>query len=300
MTLKRYPNHQVRAYVDEYNFEMHNGWNLLNWLRNVQTLIGGQVAGQGMKYEIMLNKKLLYSPKVIFMYLLLLGSVLLFCSLRMSGFVDIHKQQVLNDKYLQQIFTEGACYTEHAITTYKIIVMDLGNGVITFSLFSLLFLFLFKIRTWRDFLSVKAGQRTFLFVLSNIVWFLMIPGTYFYYFYRGSRGDYTLFTDSVSIPIIQQTFFYLLLFIPLNLFLLFTLIKSKLPAKLFFRPGKYKKMSILWELFFVCSLLINLICLILFIIDGDHVSIMVSMFFAYILLSLRAGKLNYYSEKLLS
>lgn len=52
ITLKRYPNHQVRAYSDEYNFEMHNVWNPLNWPRNIQTSIGSYYAGEGQKYEI--------------------------------------------------------------------------------------------------------------------------------------------------------------------------------------------------------------------------------------------------------
>lgn len=215
----------------------------------------------------------------------------------MFRFTDINKYQELNDKYLQEVITKDTYYTNLAkITTNKIIIRDLGDGIITFSLFSLLFLFVSKIKTWKDFFSVNAGRKTFLFVVSNIVWLLMIPGTYFYYFYRGVRGDYPPFADSIGIPIMAQIFFYSLLFIPLNLFLLLTLIKSNLPAKLFLRPSKYKKVSILWEIFFVCFLLINLICLILFIIDGDHISIMVSMFFVYALLSLRAGKLNYYLE----
>jgi hypothetical protein len=52
VTLKRYPDNQVRAYADEYNFEMHNPWNPLNWPRNAQTVIGRNVAGEGQKYEI--------------------------------------------------------------------------------------------------------------------------------------------------------------------------------------------------------------------------------------------------------
>jgi len=52
VTLKRYPNNQVRAFSDEYNFEMHNSWNPLNWPRNTQTLIGRSVAGEGQKYDI--------------------------------------------------------------------------------------------------------------------------------------------------------------------------------------------------------------------------------------------------------
>lgn len=45
ITLRRYPSHQVRAYADEYNFEMHNPRNPLNWPRNGETLIGRKYAG---------------------------------------------------------------------------------------------------------------------------------------------------------------------------------------------------------------------------------------------------------------
>ncbi len=55
ITLKRYPNHQVRAYSDEYNFETHNPWNPLNWPRNIQTRIGRYYAGEGQKYDININ-----------------------------------------------------------------------------------------------------------------------------------------------------------------------------------------------------------------------------------------------------
>ena len=52
ITLKRYPNHQVKAFSDEYNFEMHNPKNPLNWGRNAETVIGKQVAGNGIPFEI--------------------------------------------------------------------------------------------------------------------------------------------------------------------------------------------------------------------------------------------------------
>lgn len=52
VTLKRYPADQVRAFADEYNFEMHNGWNPLNWPRNAEAKIGERVAGSGTGYDI--------------------------------------------------------------------------------------------------------------------------------------------------------------------------------------------------------------------------------------------------------
>jgi RHS repeat-associated protein len=51
-TLKMYPNNTVRAYDDRYDFEMHSNSNPLNWARNLATVIGEQVAGQGISFPI--------------------------------------------------------------------------------------------------------------------------------------------------------------------------------------------------------------------------------------------------------
>lgn len=60
ITLKRYPNHSVRAFSDKYDFEMHNSRNPFNWGRNAETIIGRKVAGEGQSYEINIygNKQL--------------------------------------------------------------------------------------------------------------------------------------------------------------------------------------------------------------------------------------------------
>ena len=52
ITLKRYPNHSVRAFSDKYDFEMHNSKNPFNWGRNAETIIGKKVAGEGQSFEI--------------------------------------------------------------------------------------------------------------------------------------------------------------------------------------------------------------------------------------------------------
>ncbi len=52
ITLKRYPDHQVRAYADHYDFYSHNKWNPLNWPRNGEAYIGGKYAGKGQEYFI--------------------------------------------------------------------------------------------------------------------------------------------------------------------------------------------------------------------------------------------------------
>jgi RHS repeat-associated protein len=60
---KRYPNHSVRAYADKYDFDMKSWWNPLNWGRNMQTVIGGAVAGQGTGYNINIYDSKTLKPK---------------------------------------------------------------------------------------------------------------------------------------------------------------------------------------------------------------------------------------------
>ena len=50
--IKQYPNDYVRAYADWYDFDMHSFWNPFNWPRNFATIIGGILAGNGVRYEI--------------------------------------------------------------------------------------------------------------------------------------------------------------------------------------------------------------------------------------------------------
>lgn len=52
ITLKHYPDNRARAYADKYDFDMKSWRNLLNWRRNLETIIGQKVAGQGESYEI--------------------------------------------------------------------------------------------------------------------------------------------------------------------------------------------------------------------------------------------------------
>ena len=50
--IKQYPNDYVIAYADWYDFDMHSFWNPFNWPRNLATIIGGILAGNGVRYEI--------------------------------------------------------------------------------------------------------------------------------------------------------------------------------------------------------------------------------------------------------
>lgn len=196
---------------------------------------------------------------------------------------DINKQE-----YYQQ---------EAALRTSKVTFMDLGAGIAIASGTILLFLVFTKVKTFQDFKNNKTLTKTGTLISANLVWLILLPGTYWYYIFRGARGDYPPFADSIGIPLMTQIPFYLFLLIPLNIFMLLTTIKANLPTRLFTKPEKYNKTTVLWEIFFAFWLLINILCLVGFITDGDHISIVVNLFFTFILLTLRTGQISKYGTE---
>ncbi len=185
---------------------------------------------------------------------------------------------------------------EAELRTSKTTVMDLGAGIAIASGTILLFLLLTKTKTFSDFKNLKTLNKLTTFVSANLVWLLLIPGTFWYYTFRGGRGDYPPFADSIAIPIFSQVPLFLFLLIPLNIFILLTTLKTNLPTKLFVKADTYSRPAILWELFFGFWLLINLLCFVAFAADGDHISILVNLFFSFVLLTLRAGQISKYKQ----
>lgn len=185
---------------------------------------------------------------------------------------------------------------EAELRTNKLTFMDLGSGLAIASASILLFLIFTRVTSFEDFKNNNTFTKTATFISANLVWLILIPGTYWYYIFRGGRGDYPPFADSIGIPLMTQIPFYLFLLIPLNIFILLTTLKTNLPTRLFFMSEKYKKATILWEIFFGLWLLINLLCLFGFVVDEDHFSIPVNLFFTFIILTLRAGQISKYEQ----
>jgi hypothetical protein len=185
---------------------------------------------------------------------------------------------------------------EAELRTSKTTFMDLGFGLAIASGTILAFLLLTKTETFSDFKNLKTFNKLTTFVSANLVWLLLIPGTFWYYTFRGGRGDYPPFADSIGIPIFTSIPTFLFLLIPLNIFILLTTLKTNLPTKLFVKADRYNRPAILWELFFGLWLLINFLCFVAFVIDGDHILILVSLFFTFILLTLRAGQISKYGQ----
>jgi hypothetical protein len=222
---------------------------------------------------------------------LLIGLGLFGYSLRM----DYYKDKIAAEKLMSKCYDmdKADYYKQEAkIRSHKVTYMDLGAGISIASLVLLGFLIFKRVNTFYDLIRIQSINKTAIFVVSNILWLTLIPGTHWYYFFRGVRGDYPPFADSVGIPVFLQIPLLLILMIPMNLFLGLTMIKSIIPTKLFVKADRYYGTAIFWEIFFGFWLLLNFFCFMILVIDGDHFSIPVNMFFGYVLLTLRAGQIN--------
>ncbi len=199
---------------------------------------------------------------------------------------------LLNNSYNINFNKDGYYKKEAELRTDKTTLMDLGSGLAIASVVILSFLFLTKTKILSDLKKIKTLNKWTVFISANLVWLVLIPGTYWYYMFRGGRGDYPPFADSIGIPIMTQIPVYLFLLIPMNIFLLLTTIKTNLPTQLFSKANYYNRQNIFWEIFFGFWLLINILCFVAFVADGDHSSILVNLFFTFILLTLRAGQIT--------
>jgi hypothetical protein len=226
---------------------------------------------------------------------MIIGIGLLIYSLTMPYYTDSKKADELLTG-VNSLDKKEYYKKEAELRTNKVKLMDFGAGLAIASGTVLLFLLSFKIKEISDFNKVKTMNKIMVFISSNLIWLLLIPGTYWYYTFRGGRGDYPPFADSIGIPLMTEIPFYFMLMIPLNLFLILTTYKAKLPTLLFIFADKKETSVILTEIFFGFWLFLNLFFMLTFIYDGDHFSVFVNIFFTYILLTLRAGQISKWTQ----
>ena len=201
-------------------------------------------------------------------------------------------EKLLNGSFLEE-GGRTAYYQKMALLkTHKVAHMDAGAGMAIAAATVLLFLGISGVWTVADGQRLTSFNKPKLFIAANLVWLLTVPGTYWYYLFRAGRGDYSPFADSVAIPIFTQIPVCLFALLPLNLFLLLTTMKAQLPTRIFLKAAHYGKAAVGWEVFFGFWLLLNGISLVESVLDGDHVFILVNLFFTYVLLTLRAGQIS--------
>lgn len=184
---------------------------------------------------------------------------------------------------------------EEKYRTAKRSLLDAGSGLAISGLVFLLFLFIKKAENTADVKNLQSFTKIKIFIYANIAGLLSFPGTVWYYTYRQMRGDFPAFADSIAIPIMYQSTGQIAVIAALNIFLVLTLWKAQLPTRVFVKAQTYSLRPILWEVFFALALLLSLFSVISAISDGDHVAVLTSMFFTWIFLNLRAGRIGKYA-----
>lgn len=159
-----------------------------------------------------------------------------------------------------------------------------------------------------SFNNIKTFNKRKIFISANLAWlFIIVLGTSRvlsestnYYEYHLSRGDYPPEADSISIPIFRETFFAFLilsiLLIFLNIFIFLTTRKTNLPTKLFIKADFFIVPVVLWELFFGFWFVTSLFLFFYWFWIGYYIEGLITLFFTFILLNLRAGQISKYKQ----
>ncbi len=233
----------------------------------------------------------------VFVIIFLLGLCLLPYSLHVGEIADNELQQLL------ELFYDGAITVDEYTDKYvesndlNIIISNLTNGLLIFSIFGFIFCKILKIRQMSDFRNTKTLNKPMMYFVINLLWILYFFGTWFYYGYRSWRGDYPPYEDSVMIAISAQNIFNLIYFVPLNLFYFLFLRETELPATLGVEltAPKTKKLKILFSVLYT-FIVFNILILINNVRAGDHFSIIITIVYIYTLFSIRAGIIKKYNE----
>lgn len=158
-----------------------------------------------------------------------------------------------------------------------------------------------------SFNNIKTFNKRKIFISANLAWlFIIILGTSRvlsestnYYEYHLSRGDYPPEADSISIPIFRETFFA---FNFINLadffehFYIFDNSQNKLTDKAFHQSRLFIVPVVLWELFFGFWLATSLFFFFYWFWIGYYIEGLITLFFTFILLNLRAGQISKYKQ----
>ena len=165
-----------------------------------------------------------------------------------------------------------------------------------------------KTESKTSFINIKTFNKWKIFISANLAWlFIIVLGTSRvltestnYYEYHLSRGDYPPEADSIWIPIFRETFFAFLilsiLLIFLNIFIFLTTRKTNLPTKLFIKADFFIVPVVLWELFFGFWLATSLFFFFYWFWIGYYIEGLITLFFTFILLNLRAGQISKYKQ----
>ncbi|MDD3108210.1 MAG: hypothetical protein PHV49_03255 [Alistipes sp.] len=175
-------------------------------------------------------------------------------------------------------------------------LMDLGGGIAMFAALCLLACWIFKIQKAKDLKRIVTQGKAMQYLLANAATLCILPAMLWYYWMCGKRGDFGT-SDAIIIPMMTQLV-WIMIWLPLsNLFLFLSLRRSVLPASLLVRTTSSAVTLKGWNIVYALCLGIMLLLLLRSIVFGSLFEIPILMVFIYVLLSLRAGKIAYYTQK---
>ncbi|MBW3126951.1 hypothetical protein [Hymenobacter profundi] len=194
-----------------------------------------------------------------------------------------------NSHFLDKEWKKAYYQKEAELRTVRNTLLDASSGIAIAS--ATLFLFVFRKRPYTNgqLRQLRTLNKQQFFLWFNAGWLLLFVALHWYYLYRGARGDFPPFADSIGIPLMYGETALLWCWPFLNGLLLLALWPAKLPASLFVKARQYTWRAILVESWWGFLLLLAVLYAILTVIDGDHLTIPVALLFVYLLLTLRAG-----------
>ncbi|MDU0370203.1 hypothetical protein ACFPAF_07365 [Hymenobacter endophyticus] len=178
---------------------------------------------------------------------------------------------------------------EAELRTSRNELLDISSGVAITGLTLLLFALRKRIHTVAHVMQLRTLCKPQVFIWFNVGWIVLFGALHWYYLYRGARGDYPPFADSIAIPLYYGQAALLVCWPVLNMLLLLAIWPAKMGGYLFVKPLIYTWWVLLIEVFHGIWLVLAALYLLISIIDGDHLTVPVIMLFLYLLLVLRAG-----------
>ena len=161
-----------------------------------------------------------------------------------------------------------------------------------------------KTESQTSFKNIKTFKKRNIFISANLAWLLVIGletitefnSSINYYRNQPPPEDGYPLMASVLLETAFPFFFLSILLIMSNIFIFLTTRKTNLPTKLFISADFFIIPVVLWELFFGFWLATSLFFFFYWLWIGHYIVGLITLFFTFILLNLRAGQISKYKQ----
>ena len=161
-----------------------------------------------------------------------------------------------------------------------------------------------KTESQTSFKNIKTFKKRNIFISANLGWLLVIAletitefnSSINYYRNQPPPEDGFPLMAFVLLDTAFAFFFLSILLILSNIFIFLTTRKTNLPTKLFIKADFFIIPVVLWELFFGFWLATSLFFFFYWLWIGHYIVGLITLFFTFILLNLRAGQISKYKQ----